>query len=1409
MRAKTKIGMWVAIVCAALTMLAGDRRAEALPLAAWDDAGLRGKLDPVLLKQFAATSGSLPVIVEMRAQANLESAPHTGAGVAESLRATADIRQRDVRAFLTAEEAAGRASEIKSLWIINALSAHAAPETIWQLAARPDVSFVRADRWRQWLDPHLDLSVSDLQSPTSGVQWGISKIRADQVWAAFNITGTGVVVANMDTGVDWLHPALSGNYRGCVRGICQHQFSWFDATPTGSLYPLDGHGHGTHTMGTIAGQGGIGVAPGAQWIAVRVLDSTGSGYDSWIHAGFQWILAPGGDPTMAPRVVNNSWGSDQNGDTTFQNDVRMLRAAGILPVFSNGNKGPNPGTVGSPASLPEAFAVGATDNADSVASFSSRGPSVFEWFKPDIAAPGVRVLSAWTGGAYADLSGTSMAAPHVVGTAALMLSADPTLDITTTMRVLTTTAVPLTTTVPNNDSGWGRVDAYAAVMTVASIGTLSGTVRRADTLGPIPGAVIALTGTQHASTQTDANGGYLVGVASGVYNVSVSAFGYVSSVAYNVVIIKSAPMVRNWSLAPLPAGSVQGALTDAFTGLPITATVAALDTPVAQTASGTYSLTLPVGTYTLRAARLGYRVLTATVTITQGQVVTQDMTLTPGPKILLVDSGARYAESEIGYYQQSLDALSYSYDTWTIRNAPADTPRANDLLSYDTVIWSSPFDSPGLAGANDAITQFLTPTHSLLLSGQDVAFWDGGGNGTFYAPYLYNRLKTLYVQDDAGARILSGLNGDIMAGLTMTIAGPGGADNQRFPDEIAITDPDHAAQILAYPGGGSGGQKVGLCLPYRGVVLSFGYEAITDTATRLAVMQRAMDYFASPHQAAGLELQSDGDTLVARPGDRVTHTVTLRNISEVASDRVTLSLEGGTWPHAVSPATAVVKSCNSLTVTLAVTIPAGVDWNVKDTMTLTARSSLSPSIAAQAVLTTKSPAPVLLVDSERPVWYSKVDMYKQALARAGVVYDVWPVKTGFAERSPGLQLKWYSVVVWFTGYDWFDPLNATDEAYLTDYLRQGGRLFLSSPFYLDFGLTPFAQASLGVLTYTDRLTTSIAYGAASSPVGHELGTFLLNNPYPSAGFFTLAGAVVPNPNSVTALRGSSDRALAIQRSEADWRTVFMVTPFEALNDGDAVRVMSRIVGWLGWLGDSTLSVSKEVAAVGDSVAFTFTARHSGSAPVHATVTATLPLSVTFVPGSLTPGAAFDAASGRVTWAGPLAPGQAITVSYQVTLNAASLTGTPVLLGTPLTTTAVFRDDTHGISFDQSATVRVDAPSLSLSGFTVPSPVRSNAPLTVTLVAVNSGLGPAKAARVTFLPPLDSPLITGSVTSWEGPLDVGQSVTLTYRMNAPATLTGGSMLSEALLRDGAGGAWERMAWVEVEPYQAYLPLVFKQ
>jgi len=277
--------------------------------------------------------------------------------------------------------------------------------------------------------------------------------------------------------------------------------------------------------------------------------------------------------------------------------------------------------------------------------------------------------------------------------------------------------------------------------------------------------------------------------------------------------------------------------------------------------------------------------------------------------------------------------------------------------------------------------------------------------------------------------------------------------------------------------------------------LSFGYEAITDAATRLTVMQRTMDFFSSPPQPAGLELLPAQETLVALSGDRVTHTLRLRNTGEVAGDAVTLSVADGAWPYILTPATTVVSSCEAITVTLVVTVPPGLGWNVMNVVTLTAQSSLSLSVKITSGLTTKTPAPVLLVDSERPQWYPRVSNYEQALTQAGVAFDTWYVKEGNVSNSPSAsRLSWYPVVVWFTGYDWYDPVNSTDETNMSAYLDGGGRLFLSSPFYLDMvgyfdptGVPAFARMRLGAISFTDGLTTEVAYGAASSPIGAGSG----------------------------------------------------------------------------------------------------------------------------------------------------------------------------------------------------------------------------------------------------------------------------------------------------------------------------------
>lgn len=314
--------------------------------------------------------------------------------------------------------------------------------------------------------------------PPTAVEWNIARIRADQAWTTFGITGTGATVGNIGTGVMYEHPALVRSYRGNLGGgQFDHNYNWFDLVG-GQPVPYDDVGHSTFGMGIAVGDDGgtnqIGVAPGARWIAVKACSQSMVCTTEDLLAAMQWMLAPtdlnGADPRpdLRPQVVFNMWGGG-GCDPTFQEAVEAWRAAGILPVFAIGGSGPGCGTVASPADLPGSFCAGATDSNDAIAPFSARGPSCYNGLKPEVAAPGVDIRSSYNNGGYTTMSGTSWAAAHLAGTAALVLAADPGLGPEAAVAAITSTALCRTDVLcggdpcANNVYGWGRIDAFEAV----------------------------------------------------------------------------------------------------------------------------------------------------------------------------------------------------------------------------------------------------------------------------------------------------------------------------------------------------------------------------------------------------------------------------------------------------------------------------------------------------------------------------------------------------------------------------------------------------------------------------------------------------------------------------------------------------------------------------------------------------------------------------------------------------------------------------------------------------------------------------------------------------------------------------------------------------------------------------------
>lgn len=414
--------------------------------------------------------------------------------VVDKLQETAEKTQKNVLKLLEEEKNKGNVQEYKSFYIVNMVYVKATEDVINKISKCSEVKGINLNHKIEVEWPKMTNSSVDVNQVQT-TEWNIDKVGAPAVWSGFGIDGSGVVVGSIDTGVDYTHEALQTKWRGYNPANPSQPNpvgNWFDAV-NGRALPYDEPSipHGTHVLGTILGQDPdgeniIGVAPGAKFINAKAFTADG-GEDSWLIAAGEWMLAPNGDPSLAPDIINNSWGGGSGLDEWYRPMVQAWRAAGILPVFSAGNErgaAAPPASVSNPANYPECFAVGATDRNDVRADFSRRGPSPYpspDDLKPDISAPGVNVRSSVPGGYESGWSGTSMAAPHITGTAALLLSYNQALTPDQLEQIMTNTATPLTdadyASSPNYGYGYGLVNAFNAVSSVASgIGTIQGKV---------------------------------------------------------------------------------------------------------------------------------------------------------------------------------------------------------------------------------------------------------------------------------------------------------------------------------------------------------------------------------------------------------------------------------------------------------------------------------------------------------------------------------------------------------------------------------------------------------------------------------------------------------------------------------------------------------------------------------------------------------------------------------------------------------------------------------------------------------------------------------------------------------------------------------------------------------------------
>lgn len=474
-----------------------------------------------LVKVIIVMNDQYDATQNLRQTRNLDKA-HKREYVVNELQRISSEGQRSLMNDLRLGERFNYVTDIKQFWIFNGVSCSMNKDMVYAIANRADVKVIIPDYEVRIPDGEDD--ENQIIEPGRGTnQWNVVMVNADDVWET-GVTGDGVIVAVIDTGVNYSHDDIADNmWDGSNEGYPYHGWDFVNDDNN----PMDDHSHGTHCAGTVSSYGTsgyqCGIAKDAKIMALKVLGSDGRGYTDWIINAMEFGVEHGA------HVLSMSLGADGvGGESAYRIVMENLLESGVVASVAAGNTGdelydyPVPYNVGAPGNCPSPWrhpdqtlvggrsatvTVGATTSDDEYSYFSSIGPvtwtegsyigNYYDYpyvendpvniglIKPDVAAPGSSIVSLYYGSntGYSTKSGTSMATPCVAGVMALMLEANPMLTPVEIDSILEVTAVPLGGyTSKNNYFGAGRVDAQAAVEAAVSMLAPGEIVINSDTL---------------------------------------------------------------------------------------------------------------------------------------------------------------------------------------------------------------------------------------------------------------------------------------------------------------------------------------------------------------------------------------------------------------------------------------------------------------------------------------------------------------------------------------------------------------------------------------------------------------------------------------------------------------------------------------------------------------------------------------------------------------------------------------------------------------------------------------------------------------------------------------------------------------------------------------------------------------
>jgi subtilisin family serine protease len=643
--------------------------------------------------------------------------------------------------------------------------------------------------------------------------WGVSTngVQADTEWATNGATGSGVVVAVIDSGINYNHEDLSANMWDAPAGsclvssvpqVCPHH-GW-DFVSSGDLVdgsdgreddPMDINGHGTHVSGTVAaadnGLGVVGVAPNAQLMAVRALDDDGSGTSADIAAGIDFARENSAD------IINLSIGGYAY-DAVENTAINAAWDAGIVVVAASGNESET--LLSYPAAFEKSIAVGAIQETETAINPTEDMQTKLAYFSnygyTDVVAPGMNIYSTTVDGSYQDgWSGSSMASPHVAGVAALILQQHPTFTPAQIKQLLEATATDLGSTGRDQYFGSGLVNATAATAALSNKIILSANYIHDNGIGSAPDLYLPEIPADGIATAhikvvvTDSNGDFVDGVT-----VAIST----------------------------DKGTLSAASITTTSGV-AEFSILADDTP------GTATITADGGIYGV-----------ATVQLDMANI------------LLVSDSAEWYYANNFSWFNTQAIADSgkqfVRYNTFW-GSGLDDFPSTEYMQKFDLVIWYMGDFYPTTTGKT-AIQNYLDANGKLIITGPDQLYWL---NWYGYDKSIYNNYFKANYSGDGPSNQTDVTGNGIFSGLTLDFTDPGYIIGF-FPDYITLET--GGEQLGTYTSGEIAGSLYNGA--YKTLYLPYGLEALSTKAMRQDVLNRIYS-FALP--VSGLSISSvDSDS---------------------------------------------------------------------------------------------------------------------------------------------------------------------------------------------------------------------------------------------------------------------------------------------------------------------------------------------------------------------------------------------------------------------------------------------------------------------------------------------------------------------------------------------------------------------